>query len=178
MALTAYARAEAILHVVFKAELIFPVLYSLPAHRLVASADRVEVFQEFQQTVYCWDVAIWPKVHRSFAVDMPCLEDARQVFFRDGYRRVTFAVFKQYVVARLELFYELVFQQQGFGLRFDHGVVNIPNLRDEYSRLARFVFAVEIAADAALQVLCLAYVDYRPVLVEVLIATWRFWQTL
>ena len=63
---------------------------------------------------------------------------------------IAFIVTKQNVVARLEAFDEVVFQQQGLGLRAHHGGFKADNFAHHMADAGAAMVFLEVAADALL----------------------------
>ena len=163
---------------VFQTQLVSARFNALFAHGLVAATYRIEILEEFKEGIHRRKMTIGPKVHSALAVYMSRLENTRQVLLGYCYIRITLSVFQEYIIARLELFDKLVFQKQRFGFGLYDGVVDVPNLRNKNSGFARVVIAIKIAGNAPLQVLSFTHINHCPVLVEILVASWRFGQTI
>ena len=81
-------------------------------------------------------MAVWAEIDGPFAVDMARLEDAWQVFFCYGYAGIAFAIFEEDVIAWLELFDELIFEEERFCFCLDNGVMDVVDLGHEDGCLA------------------------------------------
>ena len=111
-------------------------------------------------------------VRRTVIENFSRLEHARKIFVRHTHRRVGLVVLQQNVVTRLVLLDKIVLKKQSILLRLHDDVVNVLNLADKNSCLVRDLIFVEIGAYTALQILGLADINYRAVLVKILIASW------
>ena len=69
---------------------------------------------------------------------------------------------------------QIIFQKQCILFGIYHEIFNIPNLLHQNPRLVAIVLLIEIGRNPALQVLCLADIDNRPLLIKVLIASGLF----
>ena len=69
---------------------------------------------------------------------------------------------------RLKPLDKVVFEQEGIGFGVHHDIFHVVYVRDHGAYLA-FLFLVEIRIDAPFEVLGLAHVDNRALLVEILV---------
>lgn len=69
---------------------------------------------------------------------------------------------------------QVILQKKRIFFRVDNKVFDVPYLLNQDTRFVAVVLFVEIGGNATLQVLCFAYIDDRSLLVEVLVAAWRF----
>ena len=94
-------------------------------------------------------------------------EDSGEVLVADADPGVGLAVFQEDVVAGLELFDEVVFQQEGVFFGGNDGVHQVGDLADHGAGLAvQRLRRAEVLRHAALEVLRLADIDHRPFLVQ------------
>jgi len=114
-------------------------------------------------------VAVGSEVLRSVADNLARLEHLGKILARDADGRIGLVVLEQHVVARFVLLDEVVLEQQRILLGLHHHVANIGDLTDENARLARLLL-LEILAHATLQMLGLAHINHRALLVEILVA--------
>ena len=134
----------AILDVVLQAFLMLTCQDAVLADALVASADRVEVVDEFQQAIHGRYVTVRAEV-RAIALDnLSRHVNPGEVFVRHHDARVRLPILQQDVVARIEFLDEVVLQQQGIRLRVHHGVFYIADLAHQDSCLQVVLRLVEI----------------------------------
>ena len=120
-------------------------------------------------------MAVWAKESAQALVYFSCVDDSRQVLVGDADAWVGFAVFQQYIVARIPLLYQVVLQKQGILLGVNYNIFYVMNLGNKHTCLKVIVFSVEVAANPTLQVLGLSNVDDSATLIEILIASGQFW---
>ena len=109
--LVAFAGAFAVTQVVLQAHLIFTALYIVRAKIIITRAEWVQLLNKVEQRMHRTETGLGPKVFAAVFNYRPCREYTRKGFFLNAYPRVSFIVFKEYVIAGLQLFYEVVFQQ-------------------------------------------------------------------
>ena len=71
------------------------------------------------------------------AVDVTRFEDPWKILFCDSYGWITFTIFEQDIITRLELLDELVLEEQCFCFGLDNGVMPMPRT---FIGIVRFEF--------------------------------------
>ena len=113
---------------VLKAKFVLPVSDAFSGNTLSASAQGVEVLDEFKQCLQGRDVAVRAEIGAHTLVYLSCVDDARQVLVGDADAWVGFTVFQQYIVTRIPLFYQVVLQKQGILLGVYYNIFYVVNL--------------------------------------------------
>ena len=134
----------AVLNVIFETFLVFPGLHALSRDGFVAAAQRIEVLDEVEQCVQHTHVAVGAKVGPIAFVDLPCLEDTREILVGDHDARVRLAVLQQDIIAWCPLFYEVVLQQECVFLGVYDDIFYIIYLAYKHGRLAVVVLLIKV----------------------------------
>ena len=166
----------AVLDVVFQAYFKFSFTNVFGCQGVMASPQRIEFLDEFQQRIHRWNVAIWTIIGGSVADDVSCLEDPWKIFVAYADGRVGLVVLQQYVVPRTIFLDEVIFEQKRIFFGFHDDVSYVCNLAYQDTCLAIRVFPVEIGRDSSLQVFRLSNVDYRPFDIQILVDAGAFGQ--
>ena len=165
-----YAGTGAFADVVIQAQVVFPRFHPFFRHRLVARPRMVEALAEIQEGIHGRQVAVRPVIGGTAAFAVARFENTGEILVRDGNIRIGLVVFEQYIVARLVLLDERIFEQEGIFLRIHDGVGDVSDLRNEQCRLSALLLLVEVRRNATLQVFGLSDVDNRPFVVIILVA--------
>ena len=168
--LFAHAWRPAVLYVILQAHAVFVAFYAVFRYREMACARLAELLYQLQDGVHRADVRVGPVVGAPLLVDGARLEHPRKHLVGDANARVCLAVFQQNIVARVVFLDKAVFQQQRVFLGVYHRVGYVVYLAHQHLRLVAVYFGVKIRRHSALQVFCLAHIDYRSMLVVILIA--------
>ena len=170
------ARAFAVLDVVFQAYTELPVSDVFGSQSMAASAKRIQFFDQFQQSIHRWNVAVWAIISRTVSDDVPCLENAWKVFVAHADGRVGLVVLQQDIVARSVFFDEIVFQQECIFLGFNDDIADVCYLADQHSCLSVRVFPIEIGRDSSFQVFRLSNINDGSFSIQILVNTGAFRQ--
>lgn len=168
--LLAYAASATVLYMVFEAGLVLPALYLLGTDIAATGARMVELLDEVEHGVHGADMGVRAEICAGVPVYLSCGEYPREILVCDADGRVGLAVLEEYVVARAVFLYESILEQQRVLLGVHHGVRDVHDFRDKHLGLESVHLLMEIGRYAALEVLCLAYIDYRAVSIVILIA--------
>ena len=134
----------------------------------------VEALAEIQQGIHRGEVAVGAIVRGSSAFAVACFEDAGKIFVRDGNVGIGLVVFEEDVVAGLVLLDEGVLEDKGLSFGAHDDVLDTADLAHQKAGLRAGYVALEVATDAATQVLRLPDVDDRALLADVLVAAGGF----
>ena len=115
--------------------------------------------------------AVRPIILSRLFIDRSRFEDSRIRFFGDAYTRIAFSVFEQYVVMRLVLLDEVVFQQECVLFALYNHITYICYMSNQLAGLGRLMVFIEIAVNPPVQVLRFPYIDNLPFFVKVLVHT-------
>ena len=168
--LIADARCGAFLDVIFEARLVLARRDRFGRQVQRAGTELEDRLDRFQRPLHVFDVGVGSEIFGAIFFDTPGGEDARKALVLDTDVGIGLVVLEVDVVARLELFDEVVFQDQRFGLgvgddHFDVGDFADQDLQASVLRAA----LLEVGAHTVAQVFGLAHVKHRALGVFVLI---------
>ena len=130
---------------------------------MLAGAKRIYAVDELHEVTGVHDAAVWAEIARAVLYEAARQEHAREILGGHAYPRVCLRVLQEYVVAGLELLYEIVLQQQGIRLRLHHSILRVCNLRDHHGSLPRQPLGRhEILRNPLMQVLSLTHINHIP----------------
>ena len=162
----AFTWGIALVDVVVEADLVLAFGDPRFRQRRTARTDLVDLSEQIQQDMRRAHGWVRTEVFRAVVDLASGKKDARESLFLDTDPRIGLVVLEHDVVARLVLLDHRVLQQQRLRLRVDDAVFEVGDFAHEDARLARLLL-IEIAADAAFEVLGLAHIDERTVFVEI-----------
>ena len=162
----AFAGAVAFVDMIVEADLVLTFLDTRFRQRCAAGTHLINLTEQVQQNMRCTHRGIRAEVLRAVVHFSSCQENTRKSLLLDADPRVGLVVLEHDVVARLVLLDHRVLQQQCLSLRVDDAVFEVGDFAHEDARLTR-LFLVEIAADAAFQVLGFTYVNQFALFVEI-----------
>ena len=168
-ALQTLAWSFATLDVIFEADLVAALRDALGRQRIFTGPDRIKLLEHLKHHLCRKDGRVGTIILGTVADNIPGLEDTREILVLDDDRGIGLVVFQQDVVTRTVLLDQVVLEQKRvlFGVHDD--VFDVADLLDENPGLVVVVLLVEIGGDPSLQVLRLADVDDRSLLVVVLV---------
>ena len=130
---------------------------------MLAGAQRIYAMDEIHEVAGVHDAAVWAEIARTVLDEAARQEHARKILGGHAYPRICLRVLQEYVVAGLELLYEIILQQQGIRLRLHHSILRVGNLRDHHRSLPRQPLGRhEILRNPLMQVLCLTHINHIP----------------
>jgi hypothetical protein len=142
--------------------------YGIGSNLMIARAQRIETVEEFYQ-VPCMDyAAVWAEIARTVLAYASGQEDLGIVAGSHADPRIGLGILQKYIITRLELLDQVVFEKQCIRLRLYHRIFGIRNLRDHYRGLAREPLGRhKILRDPLMQVFCLTHINHIPLSVIV-----------
>ena len=164
----------ALLHVVLEADLVLALGDLVRGEVEVAGADRVEVAHHGYGCVCHTYVGIRAEAHRAIVGGTALDADAGEGLMADDDLRIGLVVLEKDVVAGLMLLDEGVLEDKGLSFGAHDDVLDTADLAHQKAGLRAGYVALEVATDAATQVLRLPDVDDRALLADVLVAAGGF----
>ena len=172
--LVADAGCLALLHVVLEADLVLALGDLVRGEVEVAGADRVEVAHHGYGGVCHADVGVRAEAHRAIVGGAALDADAGEGLMADDDLGIGLVVLEKDVVAGLMLLDEGVLEDKGLSFGAHDDVLDTTDLAHQKAGLRAGYVALEVATDAATQVLRLPDVDDRALLADVLVAAGGF----
>ena len=120
----------AVLEVVFETDTYLLFLDGIGCNRDITGSNRVELMNQFKDSIYRIAETIRSVVLTGFLVDGTSLEYPRERLSCDTDTGITLSVFEQDVIVRLILLNEVVFEQEGILLALYYYVSNISYIGD------------------------------------------------
>ena len=164
----------ALLHVVLEADLVLALGDLVRGEVKVAGADRVEVAHHSYGGVRHTDVGVRAEAHRAIVGGAALDADAGEGLVADDDLGIGLVVLEKDVVAGLMLLDEGVLEDKGLSFGAHDDVLDTTDLAHQKAGLRAGYVALEVATDAATQVLRLPDVDDRALLADVLVAARGF----
>ena len=177
--LIAFAWSQAILDMVFQANLELPILNGHRFQAQVASAPWIQTFYQVQQSVHHLPTWVRTKIFRTIFDDLPSWKNPRESFVLDANPRIGFVVLQRNVIAWLILFDQVVFQQQSIQLSIHNDRSDINDFRNQHTGFPAVVMVfAEIGVNSFLKTFRLADVQNLSFCIKILIHSRLFGQRL
>ena len=142
-----------------------------------AGPERIYVVDELHKIPCVHDAAVRAEISRSVLYKAPREKYAWKFLSSDTYPRICLRILKENVIAWLELFDEVVLQQQGISLRLHDGVLRISDLGHHHRSLSSQALSRhEILRNSLMQVFCLTHINNIPLGVIISVDAWGMWK--